>query len=220
MEPAANLHEAYERYLPLFFGVLGRLRRKGFRSDASVGMALIHDFFLDELPGLQERFDPERGQFDRYACVAFARFARRRIVADWKFGPLDEGGLSVSSAPEEQIDAQRLRELVDELPEADRHLLSRRFGDGIDLATMATELSSTAYRIKQRLAEALTRLAAVFGEHGSLSEVELRLARALYVDGCSISEAGVRLSMTEPQVRRMRRGILHAVAKGAEHGHW
>src|SRR5882724_6541181 len=75
-----ELGQAYGHLTPIFFGALGRLARQGFVVSPADSMDLIHDFFVDAWPALNDHFDPNKGSFDGYAYGAFVRFARPRII--------------------------------------------------------------------------------------------------------------------------------------------
>ena len=226
--------EAYRVYLPVFYGVLGRMAKQGYVRRNSQGLEIIHDFFTEAWPTLADRFDPEQGTMGAYVTGAFARFARRRLVreaywfrnltADHEDSTRTIAGYSAAShhgvgyddatSSIDPIDRARLRRAVAALSDEDRQLLSERYGSQAQSEReLARQHGWTRYRVRDRLARALLRVSCEFGHSGILSADELALARELFCEGRSVREVATTFKLTEPQVRLMRTRILNAIGE-------
>lgn len=231
--------EAYRVYLPVFYGVLGRMAKQGYVRRNSQGLEIIHDFFTEAWPTLADRFDAAQGTMSAYVTGAFARFARRRLVREayWfrnlrtdheetrrsltgysasRYQGVDYGAGSygAGSSSVDPIDRARLRRAVAALSDEDRQLLSARYGRKAQSEReLAREHGWTRYRVRDRLARALLRVSCEFGHSGILSADELALARELFCEGRSVREVATSFKLTEPQVRLMRTRILKAIGE-------
>lgn len=208
--------EAYDAYIPIFYGVLGRLARQGYIARASQGLEIIHDFFSEVWPHLGKRYDPEQGTMDAYVTGAFARFARRTLVRDafW-FRHLETEPSPSKAQPEsglDPVDRSRLEQALLALTVEDRELLEARYGtQSMSERELARCYGWTRYKVRDRLAQALVKVSCSFGHSGLISDDELALANALFCEGRSVREAAVSFSLTEPQVRAKRTRILKAI---------
>ena len=209
--------EAYRVYLPVFYGILGRLARQGFVARASQGLEIIHDFFTDVWLQLAGRYDPEQGTMDAYVTGAFARFARRRLVREAYWFRNLEADLPEKKPGKQEptidpIDRKRLRQAVAALSSEDQKLLQARYGQkALSERELSREHGWTRYRVRDRLAQALIRVSCQFGDSGVLSQGELAIAQALFCDGHPVHEVARSLKLTESQVRQARARILKSI---------
>ncbi len=214
----AAWERAYHAFLPIFYGILGRLARQGYILRNSQGLEIIHDFFTDVWPQLSQRYDSEQGTMESYAAGAFARFARRRLVRDAHWfrhleGELDDHASEPTAEPD-PIDSKQLRRAVASLPDEDRRLLTARYGHPpCSARELARQHGWSRYKVKDRLSRALVRVSCAFGESGVLSPEELRLADALFCEGHSVRDVARSFKLTEPQVRSTRARILSVVGE-------
>src|ERR1700735_2023701 len=126
-----SLELAYPRLRTLFFAALGKLARSGFVVSPDDGMDLIHDFFAEAWPGLENHFDPDKGNFESYAYGAFVHFARPRIVRlkRWQNSLIGAERLEAfagdAGVEVEGPDQERVRQALAKLPEGEQKILRR-----------------------------------------------------------------------------------------------
>lgn len=212
---------ALERYRRMLFSVLAELAKKqGLVVTPQEGMDLIHDFFLDEWPGLRTRYRPERGKLDTYVYRAFLYFARPRIIRmrRWRAILKDAHDLShlAASQPDDQAAEGELISILqrslDELPGDVKAMLLLRL-DGVSERKIAHRFKSTRYGVREKLAEGFGRLVVALGESQRFSTEEWRLALALWRDGRSRREAASGAGTDLATVDRLRDRVLRLLAK-------
>ena len=201
---------------PLLCGVLRRLARQGYVTNAAHGLDLVHDFFAEAWPAIAERYDPSRGRLDRYAAAAFVRFARPRLVreAKWAAAFGDEGRSleGAQKAGPDALDRSSVLAALDELDRVDRDVLLARFGaPDKSERFLARQVGLRRYRFRERLAKSLTRVSAVLAERGALPPAAVAVARRVFEEGVTVARAAGDLAMTEAQVRAVRRRLLQAL---------
>ena len=173
----SELEEAYKRYRPVLLSVLGKLGRVGYVVPLTDGLELVHDFFLEAWPGLQERYNPSQGSFSTYMLGAFVRFARPRIIRTMRWRstlqPVDEivrrlGTAALLRPPSEEAhDLAIVRKALQGLPSFDRRVLEARIGSGLSERETARRFGMSRYRLRKASIEALGRLAVAIDEKGS-----------------------------------------------------
>jgi RNA polymerase sigma factor (sigma-70 family) len=221
-----NLEEVYRSWTPLLLSALRRLRASGYTVDALDGMDLVHDFYLEVVPDLLERYEPERAQFSTYLYGAFLRFARPRIIRElrWKgmLTDLEElpQGWKLATWPEfvdaaESSDADALSEAIGQqfalLPSSLRVVVNARIVEGLSERDAARRLKITRYAVRQRTAEALGRLAVGIGEDHRITGEFRPLAVRVWRDGRSLMEAAAELGLSRAKARAAYRRLLASV---------
>ena len=204
-----SIEEAYAHLTPLFFGALGRLARQGFVVSPADSMDLIHDFFVDAWPTLSNHFDPEKGIFKSYACAAFVRFARPRIIRlqRWQHSlvatdQLDEYG-SESGTTLASPDDDKIRRAISDIPLQEQEILRRYvYGDSASERLLAREFLLTRYRLSEILIDALGRVAVSLDRPAAIPPVDWEVASSLWRDRRTIQETSALLVLTPEQVRR------------------
>src|ERR1051326_8031872 len=90
-----DLAEVHERYAPMLLSAVRALVKKGLDVKSDEYLDLVHDFYIEELPGALDRYDSGRGKFSTYLYRAFVYFACRRATRTTRQNellvPLDEG---------------------------------------------------------------------------------------------------------------------------------
>src|SRR5438132_6814684 len=88
-----DLAQINERYGPMMLSVFDALAKK-HNLIAGDRLEMLHDFYIEALGGVVERFDRSYGKFSTYLYKAFYFFARDRIARslerDELIVPLDE----------------------------------------------------------------------------------------------------------------------------------
>jgi RNA polymerase sigma factor (sigma-70 family) len=225
-----NLEEFYQSWTPLLLSALGRLRRSGYPLDLAEGMDLVHDFYVEAVPGLLARYEPERAQFSTYLYGAFLHFARPRIVRElrWKgmltdldelppeWMPISEPALvdpNVSSDSDELIDT--IGRQFASLPSSLRAVVTVRILDGLSEREAARRLKLSRYSVRQRTAEALGRLAVGIGEDHRIGSEFRPLALRVWRDGKSLMRAAGELGLSRAKARANYRRLLDSVMTAA-----
>lgn len=203
-----SLEIEYPRLRALFFAALARLSRHGFTVSPDDGIDLIHDFFAEAWLGLEARFDPKKGSFERYAYSAFIKFARPRIVRlkRWQRGLMGTEELellgSESASKLADTDEERLSAAIANLPEGHRRVLIRYvYGEYSSERFLAKELGISRYRLRAILIEALGRLTVSFDRPSGITPDDWSVAQALWRDHRTIQETAKILEITPQQVR-------------------
>jgi hypothetical protein len=204
-----ELGQAYGHLTPIFFGVLGRLARQGFVVSPADSMDLIHDFFVDAWPALNDNFDPNKGSFDGYAYGAFVRFARPRIIRlqRWQYSLVGVDRLdtytSASSGIVSSPDDDKVRRAISRIPKVEQEILRRYvYTDSASERSLARDFMLTRYRLKETLVDALGRVVVSLDRPAAIAPLDWDVARALWRDCRTIQETAKYLSLTVEQVRR------------------
>lgn len=213
-----SLEEVYESCTPLLLSAIGRLIRRGYRLDPSMGLDYVHDFYLEELPGLFKRYDPDLGRFSTYLYAAFLQYARPRIVRSmrWEGMLADLDHYPAASRPEELEFSDRLTESAATafaaLPKAPRNVLKARIVDGLSERETARRLGLSRYFVRQHTAEALGRLAIAIGEDARIPEDVRPLAVRLWRDERTLMEAASEMGWSRPQALARFHELLDRIA--------
>jgi RNA polymerase sigma factor (sigma-70 family) len=213
---------AYEKYKPLLFSALAHLARQGYVAPASDGLDLVHDFFLEAWAGLEKRYDSSKGSFGTYLFAAFTRFARPRIVkcVRWQqnlYGPeeliqLTQGTTREATVTEMNLDLQLIKRALGSLTGEERQVLSTALTSGLSERAAARRLGTSRYKLRQKSAEALARLASAINEPEPLANQNWQVARALWLEDRNFAEVTRSLNLTASQTRSIRRRVLKTLA--------
>lgn len=218
---AQDLERVYEEYTPLLLAAVGSLARKGYDVHPAEGLELVHDFYLEALPGLRERYDPAKGKFSTYLYGAFLRFARPRLLRNmrWKrmFVPFEDAVEHVAAdepGPSEALVAAAAKALS-ALPANLRTVVDGRLRRGESEREAARRLGVTRYEVRQRLAEALGRVAIALGQDEAIREDVRPLAVRLWRDEVPLMSVAIELGLSRQDARRHLHDLirsLHAAA--------
>jgi len=184
-------------------------------------LEIIHDFFLQEWPGVAERFDPQRGTLEAFSTYAFVRFARRRLAQEARLERVLASAAFVAEQAEPNgeldtasLDTPRIGEALGRLQPGDRLLLELRFGTPpYSERQIAEYLKTTRYAARSSLASALARLIALVGHSTQLDTTDIQIAKAFFVDQEASSSVAERFSITESQANKARARILRTISK-------
>lgn len=210
----ATLEEVYESCTPLLLSGLSRLARQGYRADPATALDLIHDFYLEALPGLFDRFDIRRGRFSTYLYGAFLHFARPRIVRQMRWqamlADLDEyRGALPRAAPEfSDAAADAAADALARLPKPLHKVVVARIVDGLSERDTAKQLKLSRYFVRQHLTEALGRIAVALGEDRRIPEDLRPMALKLWRDERSLMEIARELGLSRAEARRRYHELL------------
>ncbi len=184
---------------------------------------MVHDFYIEELPGILERYEASRAQFSTYLYAAFLRFARPRLVRNirWKsiLVPFDqwiERHAAAAYEPHTDVDTsaleQRLARAWAALPKSLKAVLDARMKAGESERATAARLGLTRYAVRQRMSEALGRLAVAIG-HDDTIRADLRpLALRLWRDGHSLMQVAKDLGLRREQARAKFNELLQSLS--------
>jgi RNA polymerase sigma factor (sigma-70 family) len=229
-QPFPDMETGYRQYHALFYDVLARLARQGFSVQPEDSEDLIHEFFAEVWGDLSGRYDPNHGSPPSYVYGAFLRFARSRIIRlkRWqqRLKDLDDmasnvaqpgtGSLVESLVYREKLDA--IHDALTALPTNQRMLLLDYFQHGPrSERLLSRSYRLTRYSLRQRLIEALGRVAIHVGERGNLTDPDWHVAVALWYEGRTVEEAALRLGRAVPDVREARDRIIELLSR-ALHG--
>ncbi|MGE3274961.1 MAG: sigma-70 family RNA polymerase sigma factor [Vicinamibacterales bacterium] len=216
-----SLDEAYAVCTPLLLGALGRLGRMGYRVDPAEGLDLVHDFFVEALPGLLERFDAARDtRFTTYAYGAFVRFARPRIVRLRRWRRMTAALDSIpelAAAPAEHDEpfsealTHSMAAAFAALPPDARRALRMRIVDEASERELARTLKLSRYAVRQRTAEALGRLAVAIGREDRIPAPVRPLALRLWRDGRPLMAVARELGLSRQHAHAAHRALLASI---------
>jgi DNA-directed RNA polymerase specialized sigma24 family protein len=217
--------EDYQRLRPVLRKALAYLTGEGFVAQPADGEDLIHDFFVLRWNDLQAGYDPARGGLEGYIFVAFVRFARPRIVRlhSWQNCMRDLEALGIAlhepllaSAEEDEAiespDKAGVQQAIHSLPASERQLLLRYIELGPrSERLLAAENDQTRYRIRERLVEALGRVAVTAQQHPRLPGDDWRVACALWRDGRTPRAAAAYLGCSTEEIQESRQRIFRTL---------
>lgn len=207
-----SMERAYRELRPLLFGALGKLTRQGFAVPLTDSMDLIHDFFAEAWEGLTSRYDPNKGRFEVYVFSAFVRFARPRILRlhrlqsglldSEEFANIADTRVDVGREFEFSHDSRVVAHAMERLPPFERKVLSGYINSPTHSERMlARELSVSRYRLRESLVEALGRVTVLLDKPEYIPAKDWSVARAIWQEERSVSDAAQELRLTEHQVR-------------------
>jgi RNA polymerase sigma factor (sigma-70 family) len=210
-EGLPNTETAYRELRPVFFKALGKLARQGFVVSPADTMDLIHDFFAEGWPEVEEHYAPDRGDYKRYAYRVFVNFVRPRIVSIQRLQNYHIREEEVERSLEELSDKEQARATrqdeasvrwaMADLPEMERTLLSEYINAGVSERQLAQAYSLSKYKVRGLLVDALGRVVVTIDRPQRMPEKDWKVALALWKDGRSVEEAARYLGMTKHQLR-------------------
>ena len=187
------------------------------------GMDLVHDFVVDQLPQALITYSPNRGPIKPWLFTVFRHYARRRILEisslrkRWTSEDFAEPFL-LSQHDESYLSAEEkigLRNAVQQLPEEQRLSLSVYFGNSHDagsLNALARKFQWSKHKSKQTLLRAIAAVAALIGEKGILTSLELDICQAKLVREEEWPSIAARLGKTEYQARSLLKNALEKLS--------
>jgi RNA polymerase sigma factor (sigma-70 family) len=196
----------YEQLRALCLQAMAKLARQGFVAAPQDALDLIHDFIADPWASARAKYDPSKGTLEALAYVAFARFARRRILGEHRARrsladlAADETSRADPS-PFSTMERIAVLEALERMKRSDRELLQAYFApEGVSERDLARRRRVSRHEVRVALVEALARLTAALERPSGIAEPDWRALRAVWVDGYTIDEAAAGLRMTVPQV--------------------
>ena len=203
---------AYERQ---FWQVLAALGRAGYSVPPQDARDLIHDFYLEEVPGVLRRYDSGRSQFATYLSAAFYRFARRRILRlqRWRQRTVDleqaDELASAADIPEQALEWHQQTDLIRAalrgLPALEQAILYDFLEtEQPNERALAQQHSMTRYRLRETLANSVGRLLLALSGEPAPAAIDARVAKGLWVDGQSPHHVAALLGITTPEVNHAR----------------
>ena len=217
---AQQLEQIYQEQTPLLLSAVRSLARQGYDMHPSEGLELIHDFYLEALPGLLGRYDASKAKFSTYLYAAFVRFARPRLLrnARWTrlFVSFDDA-LAHPAATVERDESlvEGVAKAVASLPRELKAVIEGRSARGESERQVAKRLGVTRYAVRQRMAEALGRIAIAIGEDAMIREDVRPLAIRLWRDGESLMSVAAELGLTRQEAREHLRQLVQSLSAAA-----
>ena len=218
-EAPQDLEQVYEKYTPVLLGALAALVRQGFRLNPGEGLEVVHDFYIEALPGLFERYEPSQAKFSTYLYGAFLRFARGRIIRHQRWNrllvPFDDA-IAHPAAPEDSSTTEvlnaRVAGALRALPRELRITIEARVARGESEREIARRLRVTRYVVRQRLAEALGRIAVAIGNDETIREDLRPLAIRLWRDGHSLMRVAQEQDLTRSEARQRLHELIGSLS--------
>lgn len=217
-----DLEQVYEKYTPVLLGALAALVRQGFRLNPAEGLEVVHDFYIEALPGLFERYESSRAKFSTYLYGAFLRFARARIIRHQRWNrllvPFDDA-IAHPAVPDDSSVAEtlnaRVADALHALPRDLRITVDARVARGESERQIARRLRVSRYVVRQRLAEALGRIAMAIGNDETIREDLRPLAIRLWRDGHSLMRVAQEQGLSRSEARRRLHELIGSLATAA-----
>ena len=217
-----GLAEVYEDYTPLLLSGVAALARKGLDINPGEGLEVVHDFYLEALPGLLERYDASRARFSTYLYGAFLRFARPRIVRNirWKrlLVPLDdaiEHATAFDETLSEECSQQSVAAALERLPKPLRDVLNARLAHHQSERQIAKRFGVSRYVVRQRLAEALGRVAIAIGHAETIREDLRPFAIRLWRDEVPLMQLAGELRLSRHEAWQRFRELIRTLSVAA-----
>jgi RNA polymerase sigma factor (sigma-70 family) len=213
------LEEVYEQFTPMLLSAVSHLARRGYAINPGEALDLIHDFYLEVLPKLRQNFDASKGAFSTYLYGAFLRYARPRIIRDSRarkmLMTLDESLLPRSTAFEavfeelagDDLDV-RIAEACKSLPRDLRLVLDRKLTKNESEREIARGLRLSRREVRQRLAEALGRVAIALDQDDLVADSMRPLAVRLWRDQQSLMQVAADLGLSRREARQRYARLL------------
>jgi hypothetical protein len=219
---APSIAEAY-KHRGLLFQALAKLAAQGFPAQPVDAADIVHDFFLEGLTDVLRTFNPQRAAFTTYMYASFVQFARSRIVRLQRqrgvlLPPADLMRLmdrsKVAQGPEEDLDSQRARFVIDRLSRPHRELLEKWLtSNHVSERELARSLGWSRYKLRQQLVEALGRASLELTATTRIGDIDTRVAEAIWRDGLTVDEAAARLQLTSQRVRNSHARFQQYIAQ-------
>lgn len=207
-----TLEQTYVKHRSLLFRALARLTAEGFAVPPDEGLDLIHAFFVDSWDGIRGRFDPGQGPLAPYLYTAFVQYARPRIVrlGRLKRSLVDLNELSntwVAPGPpaDELLYADNLMQSVahglERIERDDRLILDLFFVEGLSERSLARTFDLSRYALRERLVDALGRLAVNVRDAAHEPDDDWRVAVAIWGKRLTTEECAASIGLTRHQVK-------------------
>ena len=217
-----EFERVYDEYSPMLLSAVASLAKRGFDIHPAEGLELIHDFYLEALPGLTGRYDESKAKFSTYLYAAFLRFARPRLLRNmrWKrlFVSFDDA-IAHPSAPDHAEPSESLVEGVSRaiaaLPHDLKTVIEGRARLGESERQVARRLAVSRYVVRQRMAEALGRIAIAIGEDEMIPGDLRPLAVRLWRDGESLMTVAAELGLSRQEAREHLHQLVQSLASAA-----
>ena len=220
-EAPRELAQIYEEYTPLLLSAVAALARKGFAINPGEGLEVVHDFYIEALPGLLERYDASRGRFSTYLYGAFLRFARPRTVRSlrWKrlLVPLDDAidhAIAFDEKPSEESQ-QSVAAALERLPKPLRDVLEARLAQHQSERQIARGLGVSRYVVPQRLAEALGRVAIAIGHTETIRQDLRPFAIRLWRDEVPLMQLAGEFGLSRHAAWQLFRELIRTLSAAA-----
>jgi len=217
-EVPRNLQEVHDRYTPMLVSVALALAEKGLPLNSDEALDLVHDFYIEALPGTLERYDPSRGGFGTYLHRAFAYFAFPRLLQNKRWNemaaPLDEA--KKVAAPDEQPyepppERQQAAEALRHLPPELRSILYARLVRGETDRCIATRLNVSRHAVRRTLAEAMGRAAIAIGDLEKIRADLRPFALRLWRDQVPLMTVAQELNLSRDEAWTRYRELIRAL---------
>lgn len=218
-EGSAQLERVYEEYTPMLLAAVASLGKRGYDMHPAEGLELVHDFYLEALPGLLVRYDESKAKFSTYLYAAFLRFTEPRLRREMRWRRMFvafEDAIAHPLAPDvseqSEILVAAVAGAIDALPPELRRVIDARVRRGESERETARRLNVSRYIIRQQIAEALGRIAIAIGEDERIPADLRPLAIRLWRDGESLMSVAADIGLTRQEVR----AHLHALVRSLE----
>jgi RNA polymerase sigma factor (sigma-70 family) len=219
---AQELERVYEEYTPLLLSAVASLAKRGYDMHPAEGLELIHDFYIEALPGLLNRYDEKKARFSTYLYAAFLRFARPRLLRNVRWTRMFVPFEDAIAHPTEAADAARNEALLgsvaramSSLPHELRIVVEGRATRNESERELARRLGVSRYVVRQRMAEALGRIAIAIGEDDMIPEDLRPLAIRLWRDGDSLMAVAAELGLTRQEAREHLKQLVNSLSAAA-----
>ena len=110
------------------------------------------------------------------------------------------------------LDLQLIKRALGSLTGEERQVLSTALTSGLSERAAARRLGTSRYKLRQKSAEALARLASAINEPEPLANQNWQVARALWLEDRNFAEVTRSLNLTASQTRSIRRRVLKTLA--------
>jgi RNA polymerase sigma factor (sigma-70 family) len=216
-----DLAQLYECHAPMLAAAVAAMAQKGMDVNPADGLDLVHDFYIEALDGIMARYDPSRAKISTYLYKAFVYFVSKRIARQerWKdlLLPLDE---AIAQSPVEAVwpgdDRWRLAQTLQRIPPELRDILQARLADRESEREIAASLGVSRRFVRDRLGEALGRLAIAM-DRDDMIRADLRpLAVRLWRDEATLTQVAVELNLSRREVWKRFKELVRAMGAAAE----
>ena len=217
-----QLERVYEEYTPMLLSAVASLSKRGYDMHPAEGLELVHDFYLEALPGLFGRYDESKGKFSTYLYAAFLRFARPRLLRNMRWKRLFVSFDDAIAHPQAQDAGESYEALVERvtaaiaaLPPELKFVVEARTRRGESEREVARRLGIGRYVVRQRTAEALGRIAIAIGEDQMIRGDLRPLAVRLWRDGESLMTVAAELGLSRQEAREHLHQLVRSLTAAA-----
>jgi DNA-directed RNA polymerase specialized sigma24 family protein len=231
-EPSWEPHDALAEIMVADCGAyaIRSVRSRLNSAGMALGYAELHDlataFVNAHLRAAIRSFDPVRGEGKEGAWLGTVlyRFALRHALMARRIESSFDLAFEVpdpSPSPEKQLENEAreralkmLPAVLERLPETQRRAIALYFGlAGREhtIREVAEALDTNPYFARLAITSGVVSLAAGLGAEGLLSQHDLRLAKALFVEGEDLNAAALRLGMSRSDMKRQMARVADSV---------